>query len=262
MTETSQGIKSLEAAISVFSALARREGPVSLTELARTCAMQPSTVHRYLVTFQRTGLVRQDRGSGRYDLGREALQIGLAAIARHEFVAEAADRLAELSDATGMTAMISVWGSMGATVIRWERGPMPTVSSIGLGSRLPLLYSASGRVFLAWARPELVQRHLAKEMRHLSRNPRLCPDFTCTAKGVADLAARIREAGHAAIGSHYIPGLVSVAAPVLDWQHEPQLAVTLVGTDPEAIIPGADPLRHLAAFCAELSAVRPGVSDR
>ena len=35
MTESSQGIKSLEAALHVFAVMASRDGPVSLTELAR-----------------------------------------------------------------------------------------------------------------------------------------------------------------------------------------------------------------------------------
>ena len=43
-----------------------------------------------------------------------------------------------------------LWSSQGATVVRWERAAGFLVTSLGLGSVLPLLGSATGNVFLAW----------------------------------------------------------------------------------------------------------------
>ena len=47
-----------------------------------------------------------------------------------------------------MSSLLSVLGNEGATVIRWERAASPAVTSVGLGTTLPLLKSATGRVLL------------------------------------------------------------------------------------------------------------------
>ena len=256
--ETSHGggLKSLDTALGVLAHLARQNGPQSLSEIGRACAMPPSKVHRYLASFVAAGLVAQQGRSGRYDLGPEAMQLGLAALARHDFVNSAADGLHELAAETGMTVLLSVWANQGATVVRWERGASPTDTSMGLGTTLPLLNSATGRVFLAWGPPGAITPARDEQMRRLARHPGLTPDFEPTKPGLAALAERIRARAYASVESRYIPGLVAAAAPVLDWQGEAQAAITLVGIDPAAIAPGAAPIAALLDYCKAKSVIR------
>lgn len=249
----SQGIKSLDAALRVLMFISSHGGPASLSEIARECGMPPSKVHRYLATFSHAGLVKQGGRSEKYDLGPEALQLGLSAIARHDFVNSTADGLPDLAAETGMTVLLSVWGNEGATVVRWERSASPTVTSMGLGTTLPLLNSATGRAFLAWAPPASIAKHREAEMRRAARNPGLLPDFKATQAGVDDLAATIRARGFASVDGRFIPGLVAAAAPILDWQGEAQAVVTIVGIDPEWVTPTSPPVTELKAFCAENS---------
>jgi len=243
------GLKSLEAALRVLAHMARRDGPLGLSEIARDCAMPPSKVHRYLASFLAAGLVSQEMRSGRYDLGPEAMQLGLAALSRLDFVNHTADGLKALAADTAMTVLLAVWGSGGATVVRWQRGITPTVTSIGLGTSLPLLNSATGRVFLAWAPPEATHALLDAELRRVARNPSLLPDATPSKAGVAALAQGVRAQGYASVDGQFIPGLVAIAAPILDWQGQAQAVVTLVGVDPKAAHPGAPEVATLRAFC-------------
>lgn len=247
------GIKSLESALGVLMHLSRQKGAVSLSDIARSCDMSPSNVHRYMATFMQAGLVKQESKSGRYDLGLGALELGLAAIARHDFVNSAADGLSQLTTDTGMTTLLSVWGNDGATVVRWERGASPTVTSIGLGTTLPLLRSATGRVFLAWGPTAAIAPAREAEMRRAARQPSLLPDFEATKSGLNKLIASVRESGFASVDGRYIPGLVAAAAPILDWQGEAQAVITVVGTDPTMIDPQSDQMRALRGFCSERS---------
>ena len=253
---TSQGIKSLETALSVLAVMSAHGGAMTLSEIARASTMPPSKVHRYLASFVHAGLVRQEGRSGRYDLGPAALQLGLAALARHDFVNHAADDLSGLSAETGMTVLLSVWGSEGATVVRWYRGSSPTITSMGLGTALPLLHSATGRVFLAWAPPAAIAAARGHELARAARNPKLLPDATPDEAGLEMLAASIRARGFASVDGRFIPGLVAAAAPILDWQNEAQAAITLVGTDPDTIAPGSPVIEALLSFCAARSVVR------
>ena len=255
---TGAGIKSLDSALAVLMRLAGRNEAVTLSDLARDCDMPPSKVHRYLASFMAAGLVKQEGRSGRYDLGPGALQLGLAALARHDFVNFAADGLPDLAARMGMTVLLSVWGNEGATVVRWEKGITPTVTSMGLGTTLPLLNSATGRAFLAWAPEGAISAAREAELRRASRNLGLLHDVPATKSGLAALVARIRARGVATIEGKYIPGLVAASAPVLDWQDEAQAVITVVGTDLSQIAEGSANERHLIRYCAEKSVRQPG----
>lgn len=247
------GIQSLDAALRLLTVMMEHRGPVSLSELARECRMPPSKVHRYLASFQHAGLVEQAGRSGKYDLGQGAVTLGLSALARHDFVNRASDALPDLCTESGLTALLSVWGNQGATVIRWERAASPTVTSMGLGTTLPLLNSATGRAFLAWAPPAPLQAIRAAELRDARKNPAIAPDLVPTERDLEKLVKTIRAKGYASVEGKFIPGLVAIAAPILDWQGEAQAVVTLIGTDPVLVQPGSEAVTRLVAFCKQLS---------
>ena len=254
--ENTHGLKSLDAALGVLSHLTSMNGPVTLSEIARANDMPPSKVHRYLASFVSAGLVKQQGRSGRYDLGPAALQMGLAAIARNDFVNSAAETLPDLSAETGMTVLLAVWANQGATVVRWERGSSPTDTSMGLGTTLPLLNSATGRVFLAWGPPRAIAPARDTQLRRLARQPGAPLDMEPTKSGAASLVEKTRQKGFASVEGHFIPGLIAASAPILDWQGEAQAAITLVGTDPATLAPESPQVRLLKDYCAEKSVVR------
>lgn len=247
------GIQSLDAALRLLGAMGARRGPASLSELARECGMPPSKVHRYLASFHHAGLVVQAGRSGKYDLGPGAVSLGLSALARHDFVNRASDALPDLRDETGLTALLSVWGNLGATVIRWERAASPMVTSMGLGTTLPLLNSATGRAFLAWAPPAPLRAIREAELDHARANPARAPGFRATDRDVEELIALTRSRGFASVDGRFIPGLLAIAAPILDWQGEAQAVITLIGTDPAIIRPDSASVAQLRAFCQQLS---------
>ncbi|PHP67464.1 transcriptional regulator [Zhengella mangrovi] len=251
--ERGGGLQSLDAALRVLITMVRHDGPIGVSDLARECAMPASKAHRYLASFLHAGLVRQAGRSGKYDLGPGAIRLGLAALNRHDFVNAAADDLAGLTRETGMTAMLSVWGDHGPTVVRWERAATLVAASLGLGTTLPLLTSATGRVFLAWLPRAVTATLLAREMDAVDAAGGRPLDFPMTGEGISGLVGRVRAAGGATVDSRYIPGLVAAAAPILDWQGEAQAVITLIGTAPAAIRPGSPVLARLHGVCRDLS---------
>lgn len=251
------GIRSLDAALVLLRAFRAFDGPATLSELARAAGMPVSRAHRYLASFLHAGLAVQTARAGRYDLGPAAAELGLAALARTDVVNRAADGLAALSDATGLTAMLSVWGSGGATVVRWERSPAFTVTALGLGSTLPLLNSATGRVFLAFLPRRLVAVRLEAEMRAAAAGGVSWPDLDPTPDAVDALAARVRADRAAWVDGRFIPGLKAVSAPVVDWQGEAVAAATLIGLREDVTEPDGPVRRALDAF-ARARSVPPG----
>jgi DNA-binding IclR family transcriptional regulator len=250
------GIQSLDAALSVLRSLAGFPGPVSLTDIARAAGMPASKVHRYLASFIHAGFVVQRERSGRYDLGPFASEFGLAALARNDFVNRAADGLEELSQETDLTSLLTVWGNRGATVVRWQRAPSFTVTSLGLGSTLPLLTSASGRVFLAFLPRRLTEGLLRLEVERALTAGIEWADVAPREDSIAALIADTRARRLASVDGRFVPGLRAVAAPVTNWQGEAEVVVTLIGTEEAILASDSAARRHLSAFARRLSVPR------
>jgi DNA-binding IclR family transcriptional regulator len=85
------GIQSLEVGFALQQVLAEAHGPLMLRDLAAKADVSAAKAHRYLVSYQRLGLVVQDAGSTRYDLGPAALKLGLASLSRPDSVKLDAD---------------------------------------------------------------------------------------------------------------------------------------------------------------------------
>ncbi len=237
-----RGIQSVGVGVDVLSALARGGGPMTLGEIAARTGMPASKVHRYLASYIERDLVVQQGRSGAYDLGPLAIEIGLAALGRVDLVNAAAEGLPDLALETGTTALLAVWGPDGPTIVRIERSERLVVTALSLGSRLPLLMSATGRVFLAHLPRRETAAACAREQR---AGPSLDPDA---------IAAAVRAAGHAAVDGQFIPGLAAVAAPVLDWQGRPEAVVTLISTDAGIADPDGPAAARLTAYTASLGA--------
>lgn len=237
----SGGIQSLDSALRLLRALAARPGPTALSDLARDCAMPVSKAHRYLASFAHAGLVRQAGKSGKYDLGPGAVQLGIAAMGRNDAINIAADGLPDLCAETGLTALLSVWGNSGPTVVRWERAANFMVTTLGLGSTLPVVGSATGHVFLGFLPRPLTAARVAIDR---AAAPQVDPEA---------MAAQVRAAGYATVSGDLLLGLSALAAPVLDWQGEAQAVVTLIGTDASIVAPDSPAIAALTRYCADRS---------
>lgn len=259
-SQSAGGIQSLDSALVLLEVLAAQMGLTSLGDLAKACGIPTTKAHRYLSSFVHAGLAQTD-GNGRYDLGKGAMEIGLAALSRRDIVNAVGDALPELVRDTGITALVSVWGTSGPTVVRWQRAAAPVITSLGLGTTFPILTSATGQVFLAYLPKVMTTDLLKSELTRIRRQPYLLENtFPDTAqnptKAISALENETRELGYATVDGRFIPGLVAAAAPVLDWQNEAELAITLISSDPSAILPDAMQVQKLLEFTREFSASR------
>ena len=72
-----QRVQAAETGLAVLKGLGELGGRASLTALAAQVGESPAKVHRYLVSLLQAGFALQDAGSGHYQLGPEAIQLGL-----------------------------------------------------------------------------------------------------------------------------------------------------------------------------------------
>ena len=79
-------VQSLARAISILKALAQADDGMTLTDVALTVGLPPSTTHRLLTTLQHDRMVRFDQGQTLWHVGVEAFVIGNAFIRSRDLV--------------------------------------------------------------------------------------------------------------------------------------------------------------------------------
>lgn len=212
------GIQSVEVGFALLNALANARAPMMLRDLGTAAGMSAAKAHRYLVSFQRLGLVVQDEHNARYDLGPAALKLGLASLERLDGVKLARARMDDLMREVGQTLAIAVWGNHGPTIVHWQESPQAVTVNLRLGDVMPLLTSATGRCFAAYARPEAIAATLKAEVTALAKmaTTALRNDVPTTMAAAQALLAQTRQHGLGRVEGTLLPGIAGFCAPVFD----------------------------------------------
>jgi DNA-binding IclR family transcriptional regulator len=212
----------------VLRFLAGQPAPVPLDRIARACGLPRSTAYHLLTAMIEEGFVVHLADEHRYGLGVAAFEVG-SGFSRQEPLQRISRRiLTGLVDLTGQTAHLAVLHGRDVLYVVEERAPgrPPLVTDVGV--RLPAHLTASGRAILS-ALPSAQVRALYPDAsafvdRH-GTGPR-------TLSALRSVLTETRRRGHAVEEGEVTPGLVSVAAPVLDHNGHPVagMAVTYDGS--------------------------------
>ncbi len=233
------GIQSVEVGFELLDALSQADGALMLRDLAAAAGMSAAKAHRYLVSFQRMGLVVQDPVSTRYDLGPAALRIGLASLARLDAVKFARERIDGLLAETGHTLAIAVWGNQGPTMVHWIEAPQTVPVTLRLGDVMPLLTSATGRCFAAFMGSEgrdaqriapMVRDELARLKKLPQHGDLPLVDVPQSPQEVQALLEDTRRRGLARVVHSLLPGVGGFCAPVFDAQGRLALGLVVLGS--------------------------------
>lgn len=230
------GIQSVEVGFALLLALSSSQQAMMLRDLANAANMSPAKAHRYLVSFQRLGLVVQDDTTNRYDLGPGALRMGLASLSRLDAVRLARAAMPAWGDAIGHTMALAVWGNQGPTMVHWQEASKTVSVNLRLGDVMPLLSSATGRCFLSFmsnaktphnADQQLMHDMLERELALEKKHPRSgVPHTQALLKA---LRTETRAQGLARVVDSLIPGVAGFCAPVFDAQGHMVLGIVALG---------------------------------
>lgn len=251
------GIQSVEVGFALLDVLAQAPAPLMLRDLASAAGMSAAKAHRYLVSFQRLGLVVQDSSSTRYELGPATLRLGLATLSRLDAVKMARERLPALMAQTHHTAALAVWGNRGPTLVHWQETPLAVPVNLRLGDVMPLLSSATGRCFAAFighgAGADKAQPLIDKELamaRQLGRN-----DLPSSAAQVKEMVEETRQQGLGRAVNVLLPGISGFCAPVFDADGHLALGVVALGSSATLETDWQGPIAQaLRSFSSQLSA--------
>lgn len=226
-------IEVLKKAVALLGYLARRNGPVGVSELSRELSMPKTTVHRILSTLCGDNVTLRTEG-GLYKIGPTVLlwssgyklSTGLIEIAR--------PYLEKLRNESQETIHLSVFehgvaqyaerlDSPQTVVLRWSR----------LGMSLPLYCTASGRAILSALPEKELDAYLAVTKLE-ARTARTVTD----AAELRKLLARFRIQGYAEEVEENEEDIRCVGAAILNGRGYPVAAISL--TAPSFRFPAED----------------------
>jgi len=241
-----RGIQSVVIGFNILQCLADAPAPMSLKALSQATAMPASKLRFYLISFLELGMVRQDPSTGQYGLGPAALKLGLAALEKIDVIHMVRGEMAALAESLGFTVFLAVWGSHGPTIVDRIDGRNRTVLEIRVGSVLPLLTSASGRVFAAFM-PKAATAAIARRER------KMMGEWLIEAGD--DLSFEEIRATRLARGrGQLLVGFTAVGSPVLDRAGLPVAVITVVGAMGQLKDTASDlPARKLLELTTRLS---------
>ena len=200
--------------------------PMSLTELAKATGMPSSQAHLYLASFAEERLVWQDPATSHYQLGPYAIQLGVAAIRTTDVLTLTKDALLGLVRETGDSAYASIWTEYGPVIVQKIDGGRMIPVSIRVGHIMPLLTSATGRIFLAYM--PRTQTH-ALVARELSVRGAVAGGPVTSEADVDDLVTKIRGVGVAQTDSLLYAGFLGISVPIRDHDGEICCSLTIMG---------------------------------
>jgi IclR family transcriptional regulator, KDG regulon repressor len=217
-------VQAVDHAVDILECLAGTAGAVGVSELARQTGLSKATVYHLLATLEARRLVIREPDSASYRLGWALYEMGIR-IARGTDVSRVARPfLDRLASETGESVLLGVLDS--DSVLYLERGDAPSgfhmVAAAGI--RSPLHATASGKLLLAFAGEEEIERYLGEApLESFTANTLTDP------KKLRKQLAEIRESGYATCWQERELGLCSVAVPLRDHTGATVASLTLAG---------------------------------
>ena len=215
------GIKSVEVAGRLLTAMIQAGRPAALKDLAHMAGMSPGKAHRYLVSLVRLQLVAQEPASGHYHIGPMAIALGLSGMRSLNVVRTATELMPTLRNEIDETVMLLIWGRSGPIVYGFEESSRPVFMNVRVGSILPMLTTAAGLLFAAYLPEDQTREIVEAERAKVAAGGTARPSATDWAMRVE----QVRETGLARSVGEFLPGVNAVAAPIFD--HKGRIAAVI-----------------------------------
>jgi DNA-binding IclR family transcriptional regulator len=224
--ERRQRVQSAEMGMGILKALARLGGSASLTAVAAEVLESTAKVHRYMASLIQEGLVAQDPLTQRYYLGHEAIQIGLAAMRQCDPIRLGESALVRLQEELGVTCFLAIMGNKGPTILRFEEPGLPVTINVRAGSVLPLLWSATGRIFVSFVDDGQIREQIKTELSSATIDQRASLNDD---EAIERLRQETRTHQCAVVQDTLLRGISAVAAPIFDHKGRVSAVLTALG---------------------------------
>jgi DNA-binding IclR family transcriptional regulator len=206
--------------LSVFNGEHEEHG---ISEIAQATGLHKATAHRIMMTLLNGGFLERAGDGERFRLGLRVVELGLGALRRLDVRRAAFPYMEQLVARFQETCDLGIFDRGWVLYVEVVHSQHSLTIAARIGRRLPAYCTASGRVFLAFLPPEVVEPILNAPMP-------ACTSRTITS--VAQLREELeatRQRGYALDDEEFEAGIRAISAPVRDMDGNVIAALSMPG---------------------------------
>ncbi|MGE0005838.1 MAG: IclR family transcriptional regulator [Parvibaculaceae bacterium] len=247
--EPGRRMRGLDRAVEILDYLRRKRRPARPNEIASGIKAPKSTTYELVNLLIKAGIVEYADKEGRVFLGRKLYFLGLAYQTQFDLTRECRAFLDHLAEATQETSQLCMLDGNKYTVAMMREGMRPFRISTDVGERIPIPWTASGRLLVSHMSDQEILSFIPEEDFTLPDGAGLAPE-----KFLADVA-RARAQRFYSFDSLADNFTHCFAAPV--YQESAACVATLC-----LIAPREDAMRNYERYRAALTAAARELSDK
>lgn len=213
-----EGLRALDRAVTILSALAEHPEGLPLAALARETGLTTTTVHRMLAALRSKRLVRES-ADGLHLLGIGTLMLSGPYLEGLELRREALPHLRSLNAEVNEACHLGALASPHIVYIEKLDSTHPVRMVSRVGSTMPAVRTAMGRAILGLSPEHLVDQVLADTRQQLGT--------VADEAHVREALERARALGYATDLEENEPGISCIGAAVRDAQGRPVAAISV-----------------------------------
>lgn len=214
---------SVVRAFEILSLFSKAKPEISTSDVSERLGLNASTAHRFLMTLEAVGALRSTK-RGYFALGTRINQLGRVAEETDMLPGQVQPHIEALSAELGESVMVCRLSRHGPTCVAVAKSSRPISVNIEVGTLLPLVSTAQGKLWLA-------------EMTASERNARLRAQQVFGGQ-VEDLKSdsleqsllEIKANGFASNLGENEPDIAAISVPVRDPTNQVALTLSTFGT--------------------------------
>lgn len=216
-------LSSVQNALRILNSFSIEDTQKGITQISKELDIGKSTVSRLLNTMLNEGYIKKDNKSKRYSLGNKILTLYSSFMSNMEIVKEARPFLEELAKQTNESVQLAELEALNVIYVDQIKSTYPIQIFAHVGRINPIHCTSSGKLLLSYEDEikidEILKTNFVKHTSYTKTN----------AKILKEELIQIKKDGYCLIENEFIEGIVSIAAPIKDYNNKVIAAVSIVG---------------------------------
>lgn len=221
--ENKSNLSSVQNALRILDCFTIEQTEKRVTQIANELDIGKSTVSRLLKTLSSVGYVKKDEETQKYSLGTKVLTLYSALMSNMEVVKEARTTLEQLAHETSESVQVAEIEGSNVIYIDQIKSSFPIQIFAHIGRINPIHCTSSGKLLLAFQDDNTIEDILKNDLIQYTQSTVTNPEI------LKKELKEIRDLGYCYLENEYIDGIVSISAPIRDYNKNIIAAVSLVG---------------------------------
>lgn len=219
--ESTNNVKSIMKAFAIIELL-NDAGPLSISELSQSLAMDKATVHRLINTIKQAGYIVQNSETKKYANSIKLFEIGQNVITKTGLYDAARPHIDALAQATGESVNLGIVKDNKIIYVDKKEGLSTIKVGIKIGTSVPMHCTGMGKAVLA-----TMNKNLRDEIINRIDYVKYSVNSPLDRKTVEERLEECVRNGYSMDKEEYVNDLISFGAAIFGYKGEPVAAISV-----------------------------------